>query len=315
MKKIILLISVLGIACGAMLYLDGLKGERYCYTGAFIADVPGTSQIKAFKENYGKKPFFVLTFLDWGRTPDKKVVKDVYSTGSCLMATWEPWNAQEKKGIDFDEILAGKHDAYIETFAQAVKDIDGPVFVRFAHEMNGNWYPWAGTKVGKSKFIEVCKYMHGKFEKMGAKNVRWVFAINSEDIPKDNNEFETYYPGDEYVDYIGIDGYNWGDTKSWSSWTGFQDIFGGAYERIKKMSGKPVMITEFSSAQGGKKAQWISEAMRSIKKMERVKAFIVFNVDKEADWSFPPGDLEGKALKSAIEDGYFLEDIAVKGTL
>jgi beta-mannanase len=140
----------------------------------------------------------------------------------------------------------------------------------------------------------------------GASNIKWIFSINWEDIPKEKNSYLSYYPGDGFVDYVGIDGYNWGDTQPWSKWMSFSEIFKNRYDEVNKLLNKPVLVTEFSSvSSGGDKALWIREALSSIKKMKKIKGFVLFNIDKEGDWGFKEGNPSGRALKKSLIDSYF----------
>ncbi|MFA6609580.1 MAG: glycosyl hydrolase [Candidatus Omnitrophota bacterium] len=300
-------ITVLSMSCSS-------KTQPYCLTGAFLADSPTISDIDGFKKSYGKKPYMVMVFAGWGGLVDEKVIKDVYSEGCVLFVTWEPWDPATKEGIDFDKVLSGGYDGYIGSFGERLKSSGGIVFIRFAHEMNGDWYPWSGLKIGREKYIAVHRYLKTKFDKMGLADVKWVFSVNWEDVPKENNHFMLYYPGDGFVDYIGIDGYNWGDTKPWSSWMSFKEIFAHRYEEIMSLVKKPVLISEFSSTgSGGDKAAWIKDAIVDMKQMRGVAGFVLFNVDKETDWSFPADALPGKALKRSLEDGWLHDSEAFRG--
>ena len=277
-----------------------------CLTGAFLSDKPSREDIVDFKNNYGKKPFLVMVFVDWEDFVNEEVIEDVYLEDCALVVTWEPWYAMAKEGLGYDEMLSGKWDEYIEKFAEILKKIDGAVFLRFGHEMNGNWYPWSGTKIGKSKFVEIYKYVKDIFDETGASNVKWVFSVNWEDVPREDNNFMLYYPGDEYVDYVGIDGYNWGNAKSWSRWMSFKEIFEKRYKEITNNLKKPIIISEFSStSNGGDKAVWIKEAMNDIERMKEIKGFVLFNVDKETDWNFPTDEDFGKEFKVHLGDSYF----------
>jgi len=278
-----------------------------CCTGAFLADEPSASALRTFQTDYGKKPFLVMIFLDWGKLPAENVIRDVYGEGSVLIVTWEPWDAASKTGIDPDAILEGKYDGYIRELALRLKAIAKPVFMRFAHEMNGDWYPWSAQKIGWRQYQRIFKYVREVFDREGAMNVRWIFSINAEDVPKENS-YALCYPGDRYVDYIGLDGYNWGTTQSWSKWRSFKEIFDPIYGDVLRRFQKPVLITEFSSASaGGDKARWIEGALAEIKKMKEIKGWVLFNIDKETDWFFPPASRAGAALKNGLKGPYFKE--------
>jgi len=224
------------------------------------------------------------------------------------MITWEPWDATLKTPIDYDRLLQGEYDKYITDFANYIKFFEAEVFLRFAHEMNGNWYPWSGSKIGADKYKEIYKYIKDIFDSSGVKNVKWVFSVNCEDVPniKDNN-FLNYYPGNTYVDYIGIDGYNWGNTQSWSKWITFRDLFEEVYNKTRKVLKKPILISEFSStSKGGDRVKWIRSAMQDMKTFEEIKGFVLFNENKEVDWNFSISESSGKELKKQFKDPYFI---------
>jgi beta-mannanase len=287
------------------------RNESYCLTGAFLADNPTVKDIDSFKSAYGKKPFLVMVFIGWGDSIKAETIKSIYSKGSAMVITWEPWDQASQEAIDYDKVLSGGYDSYIASFAQQIKSVPGEVFIRFAHEVNGNWYPWSGIKIGKQKYIALYRYIKDKFDSLGVANAKWVFSINQEDVPKeDNNHYLFYYPGDGYVDYVGIDGYNWGDTKTWSKWMNFREIFSNTYKEVTEKIRKPVLIAEFSStSSGGDKGLWIEEAFKNIKTMKNIKGFIIFNCDKETDWSFSPDTAAGKKLKEQLRSNYFQDKV------
>lgn len=86
----------------------------------------------------------------------------------------------------------------------------------------------------------------------------------------------------------------------------FKDIFFERYLDVTTRFKKPILISEFSSTgSGGNKAKWIREAMGTIKNMPQVKGFVLFNVDKEVDWSFTINSISGKELKRQLKDAHF----------
>lgn len=306
MKRIVFVLA-LALAVFIIFYMTTDKKHGNCLTGAFIADRPTRSDIAEFKELYGKKPYFVLIFLDWNNFPQEAALNDIFSSGCVPVITWEPWYANDKVGIDYDSLLQGGYDKYLNEFAEKIKSFNNKVYLRFAHEMNGNWYPWSGSQIGDKKYIAIYKYVKDFFDKKNLNNIKWIFSINCEDIPPiKSNYFMDYYPGNDYVDYIGIDGYNWGNTKAWSRWMSFKEIFEKPYNEITGSIKKPIIITEFGCAdKGGDKSSWIRETMRDIKRWTKIKGFILFNTDKEARWKFSIHDDAGKELKRQLVDPYF----------
>jgi beta-mannanase len=303
MKKVVARAWLVGV-CVLFGSCTGHKGTQ-CATGAFLADKPSSVLIEKFKADHGKRPAVVLIFLDWGQLPDEAVIRDVYNSGSVLMVTWEPWSTLKKAAIDYDALLRGKDDAYIREFALRLKAIGKPVLLRFAHEMNGDWYPWSAQKISGEKYRQLFRYVRKIFDSVGAGNVRWVFSINVENVPGEN-DYGSCYPGDRFVDYIGLDGYNWGPAQSWSKWRSFQEIFSGIYGEVIRQYQKPVIISEFgTTSSGGDKARWIDDALKEVKRMPAVKALVLFNIDKETDWKIASGSEAGRAFKDGLADPYF----------
>lgn len=283
-----------------------IQTPRIILTGAFISDRPRIDDILQFKNNYGKKPYLVTVFIDWENFPEPEMIGSVYGQDCALIITWEPWNGSQKQGIDYEGLLNGKYDRYIGDFAARLKEINKPVYLRFAHEMNGNWYPWAGQKIGAEKYIRIWRYVKNKMDEAGARNVRWVFSVNAEDVPnEDSNHFSKYYPGNDYVDIFGIDGYNWGSSRPESKWKSFYEIFSSAYKTACRFP-KPIFVTEFgSSSAGGDKALWIGQAMASMRHMSRLRGFVLFNADKETDWHLNPVSASGQAFRKGLQSSAF----------
>lgn len=279
--------------------------KNYCLTGAFIADRPAKEDILSFERDYGKKAFYVMIFLDWESYPEDKVMEAIYQAGSVPVITWEPWYFSDGSGVSFADIIAGEFDGYIDRFALDLKESGKKVYLRFAHEMNGDWYPWSSHVIGPERYKSAYRHVRDRFDKSNAGNVKWVFSINWENVPSDNDHKQAY-PGEGYVDYIGLDGYNWGTSQPWSRWMDFKEIFMPVYKDVVREYGKEVIITEFSSSsRGGDKRLWVREAFSEMKKMEKLKGFILFNVDKETDWSFDRETPYGEELENQLKDPYF----------
>jgi hypothetical protein len=137
-----------------------------------------------------------------------------------------------------------------------------------------------------------------------------VWCFNNYPNPNEPwNGWDRAYPGDEYVDWIGIDGYNWGTSQSWSGWQSFKEMLSDLVREIsKKYPDKPVMIAEFGSAEdGGNKANWVKDIPSTLKvNMPQVKAIVLFDIRKEADWRTTSSKKAEEAYRSIFKDPYFL---------
>lgn len=304
--------TVLLFFIALLIFLTGPFGCRRgnpCWIGAYLGDQVTAGDLGRFKADFGKKPYLVMLYVDWYHPPDEKIIREVYGAGSVLLVTWEPWDSQTGAVIDFEAVLSGRQDGLVRDFARRMKAIPGPVFLRPAHEMNGDWYPWAGSLIGPSTYIKFFRYLKDIFDGEGVRNVSWIFSVNWTDVPdKKENRFWRYYPGDAYVDYVGIDGYNWGRVRPEWGWLSFEKIFDRPCREAIWRFHKPLMITEFgSTGAGGDKARWIRDALTWIRKVPQVRAFILFDVNKEADWQVRPGSEEALVLRRELARADFSE--------
>jgi len=179
----------------------------------------------------------------------------------------------------------------ITTRATAAKNVGQKFFLRWGHEMNGNWYPWDGYHNGANagataKYISVYHHIHDIFVNQGATNVLWVFCPNVDSVPGDAwNQWANYYPGDTYVDWMGFDGYNWGTSTTGGTWQSFTSIASRIYSGLAAKN-KPIMIPETASSElGGDKAAWIAGVVPALKSSyPSIRALVWFDMNKETDW-------------------------------
>lgn len=269
--------------------------------------------------------FPVISFYTaWGSRNDQQFpllkAQSIYDLGSMPMITWEPW-LDDFDPTDFPEIAnkndnneeglklisEGAFDRYIVKWALAAKKFRHPVFVRLGHEMNDPYrYPWGPQNNPPEDFIAAWKHVVSKFREVGASNVIWIWSPH---LAYEN--YTEYYPGHEYVDWLGLTTLNYGTVAPWSQWWSFEEIFKNGYEEFSSYE-KPIMITEFGSLDvGGDRAVWFQEALGSLpEKYPEVRSVVFFHASgdntttyKTLDWSFIADEEVIKAIKdSAIEE-------------
>lgn len=263
--------------------------------GAYIDGGPGDpAQIDAFASLTGRTPSIVMWYEGWGSTVhgefNRADMDVVTARGAAPMITWMPWDHEqgpEQPLFTLTSIAGGAHDAYVQRWAEAAADWGKPMYLRFAHEMNGNWYSWSPGVNGNTSadFIAAWRHVHDIFRQAGATNVRWVWSPNV--MSQGVNSFVDMYPGDAYVDWVALGGYNWGPERAYHVWQSMADVFGNSYNVLTGMTSKPLMIAETSSAEGGgDKGAWITQGLLNEvpSRMPRVRAVIWFHENKEADW-------------------------------
>jgi hypothetical protein len=180
--------------------------------------------------------------------------------------------------VPLRDITSGKYDTAIKTWAVEAKTFGHPFFLRWDWEMNGSWFSWGTTSSNQNTandYVNSWRHIHDLFTQAGATNVTWVWCPNV-DSGSTMTSYAQLYPGDSYVDWTCLDGYN----KGGSQWISFSSIFGTSYNRLLQVAPtKPIMIGETSSEEnGGSKASWITNALSSLpSSFPQIKALVWFN--------------------------------------
>lgn len=253
--------------------------------GVFTGSNP--TAIEKFDSYVTSNPDYLAFFVHWGNGGGElpKFLKTyAYNKNRTLVIFWESSdytkNPVDQPGFAYSTILDGEWDEYLSDFAVQLKKYRGEVILVPFSEMNGNWNAWSGTVNGNSpeEAVLAYQYVHQFFA--GAENVKFGWAPNSVSVPQTyENRIEAYYPGDTFVDYVGVDGFNKG-----TPWYSFNEIFGPALDVISAYK-KPIIIFSFASADGPQKASWMKDAFfTQMPKYPLLYGWIWFNQDKERNW-------------------------------
>ncbi len=272
------------------------KTREPLYLG-FIVKTISDQDINDVNQLSNNQVSLIGSYIQWGNTGNSKFTPEFFQVFKrrqiTPLITWEPWDPSagvNQKNYTLRSIINGDHDEYIRQSAQAIKRAEMPVFLRFAHEMNGNWYPWSGTTNGNTaqEYKAAWQHVVELFRSEEVTNVTWVWSPNSASYPNDPlNDLAAYYPGDDYVDWVALDGFNWGTKQASSGWQSFDSIFQESYLKLVNLTSKPIMIAEVASTElGGNKATWIKETLEQSLKdnYAQIRAVVFFNLNKETDW-------------------------------
>jgi beta-mannanase len=253
--------------------------------GVFNSGVPYSAQAAQLMSDYtamvGRKPDIVMWYREFGQPlMYSNEVANLRASGQAPMISWEPSTQP------LSQIAAGTYDSYLRDSARVAKSWGSELMIRFAYEMNLSWAPWGRGVNGNtaSAYVAAWRHVVSVFRAEGVTNVRWVWAPNVDrngTVP-----FSPYFPGDSYIDYAALDGYNWGATPG-NRWTSVRETFASSYTTLTKLSAKPVIFSEIGSSEiGGDKAAWIRDGfLNDIPTyFPRVTAVVWFNKAKEDDW-------------------------------
>jgi hypothetical protein len=282
--KIAIALAALALGAGASLPAQAAAQDPI-QLGVYLSGGGGNaSTLDDYASLTGATPDILLAFRSMsGPIIYSSEINNLRARGETPMITIEPYVGGGVASLT--DIAAGKYDAYFRKEAKAIKATGITVMLRFAHEMNLLSSDWGPNKAGNtgSGYVDAWRHVVTLFREEGASNVEWVWAPN---VDYGGRPFTQFYPGDDYVDYVGLDGYNWG-TSGGEAFANFSKIFASSYATATALSSKPVIITETACSEtGGSKAAWIEETyLKTIpEKFPRIAGVIWFNDDKERDW-------------------------------
>ena len=186
--------------------------------------------------------------------------------GAVPLISWEPWDSSrggaEQPEYALRRIAAGDHDALIDRWAAEAARYRRPVMLRFAPEMNGDWLPWSEGVNGNPRgdYVAAWRHVRARFRRAGADNAIWVW--NPIAPYEGSAPLRGLFPGARDVDWVAVDGYNWGDSRPWG-WQSYDDVLAPAVRAVRELApGRPVMIAETGCAPGARKPSWITEDVR-----------------------------------------------------
>jgi hypothetical protein len=266
-------------------------------SGALLGQFYGAGSIAATTAKLGRTPPVHLTYYAWTAdwTGSGSATKADLDARRIPLVNWEPHH------IDFAKIIDGSLDPTIVARANGSKALGKNFFLDFAAEMNGD-EAWSGNNA--PLYIAAYRHTHDLFVAAGATNVVWAWCPNVTDTDGGNRTTMDYYPGDAYVDWTGVDGYNWG-TKN-GGWQTFQQVFQDIYPLLAAKK-KPILIGEMASAQaGGDKGKWIDDIVPTLRtSFPLIKALVWFDINKEADWRISSSPESQAAFIRMASDPYF----------
>jgi hypothetical protein len=273
---------------------------------AFGVTTPGgpqaTAELDAVEAVAGERPSLVLFYAALAAPPPLADLDAVAARGATPVLTWEPWDPADGGRSTLADLAAGAWDGQLWWWAGALRDWGRPVLLRFAHEQNGDWYPWAVDVAGTRATDHVAAWRHlsGVLAEAGADNVELVWNPNVR--YRGSTPMADTWPGAGVVGRVALDGYNWGATPGHGGWVEPAELFGPSLEELRELApGVPVTIAEVGCAEaGGDKAAWITDLVAWLDEQADVEALVWFDHDKETDWRLASSPGSARAVRRAL---------------
>jgi hypothetical protein len=255
------------------------------YLGVYTPGVPRSyAVVSAFAARTGVTPGIVVYYSGWPEPFQSRFAAAVARHGAVPLVQMDP------TGVSLTAIAAGKYDAYLRSFATAVKGHRGPVILSFGHEMNGPWYSWGYRHTSPAVFVATWRHIVTVFRAAGAQNVTWLWTVNiirRGYIPSPAR----WWPGISYVNWVGIDGYYY--KPSWK----FASLFGPTIKAVHALTLAPILIAETGAARAAGKPDKIAELFAGLRAYG-LRGFVWFNANRKRDWR-----LDSAAARAAYHRG------------
>ncbi len=296
------------------------------YTGAFIdfgeeEDDVSLETIEDFETMVGKHQAIIASSSYWGEQDfPTRNLSVIWQHGSWPLVFWSPWDKpyEQNRGPDrfsLTEIINGKWDSYIDQWAEAARKFGKPMLVVFGNEMNGDWFPWSGAYYGGEEKVsenpprwkgpETYKtaYRHvvDRVRAKGATNIKWMFHTNNYSYPLNTWNFApAYYPGADYVDWLGISVY--GQQFKDEPWADIPSLVDWPYKELSGLDpNKPIMIAEWGTGEfphSGNKGEWIRQGLELFRtRYPRLKAAVYWH----ERWQNEDGSYSNLHVDSSVE--------------
>jgi hypothetical protein len=313
--------------------------QRPAYWGAWIGTQLTGGQppwdmtsVGRFSELAAKTPSllsFSSPFADCSKSPcdyyefPRFEMETIRSFGAIPFFSWGSQSTPVPADLnlpDFQliDVASGAYDSYIQEFAEGARDWGHPFFLRFNWEMNSDWFPWAegANGNGPGHYILAWQRVRNIFKAVGANNATWVWcpyahAKERSGSKQRHGSLAQYYPGDEYVDWTCLDGFNWAKNGVNSQpWRSFDEIFGRSYRTITQRVAptKPMLLAEMASGGGSRaKAAWIKDMFVQLRtKYRRIRGLIWFEqIDRGIQWPIESSPASTKAFRRGIRQPGF----------
>jgi beta-mannanase len=271
----------------------------------FGMDVPSLAALGEAESALHTRAQVIGLFADWAHAPDfpRGDAGRIAARGAFPLISWEPWDA-ERGGADqpeyaLDTIAAGEHDGLIDRWAAQIAAFRSPVMLRFAPEMNGDWLPWSEgvNGNGAGDYVAAWRHVRERFRRAGATNAVWVW--NPIAAYDGSTPLTAVFPGADEVDWVAVDGYNWGSTRAWG-WQSYEEVFAPTITALRELAPqRPLMIAETGCAPDARKPAWI-RATFAAARADGVAALVWFEFAKETDWRLTADDASARAARTAL---------------
>jgi mannan endo-1,4-beta-mannosidase len=228
------------------------------YLGVYEPDAPLTyAGVNQFAQAIGRQPNLVSYYSAWPEPFQVGFATSAAKHGAVTVVQIDP--KENGAAVSLASIATGRYDAYLRSYAAAVKAFGAKVVLSFGHEMNGNWYSWGYQHTSPGAFVAAWRHIVTVFRAVGARNVIWLWTVNIIDQNPYIPVPDRWWPGSSYVTWVGIDGYYYLPSQS------FSQVFGPTIVAVRTLTDAPILLGETGAAPGTGQPAKINEVFAGIR--------------------------------------------------
>jgi mannan endo-1,4-beta-mannosidase len=203
------------------------------YVGVYEPDTPFSyDEVDQFAHAIGRQPNLVSYYSPWSWPFEVGFARLAAEHDAVTLVQMDPHD------VTVASIANGRWDAYLRSYARAVKAFGREVILSFGHEMNGKWDSWGYRHTPAKVFVDAWRRIVTIFRAVGAKNVTWMWTVNIIDASPYIPNPAPWWPGSSYVNWVGIDGYYYLPSEM------FAEVFGPTIVDVRALTGDPILIAE-----------------------------------------------------------------------
>ncbi len=272
--------------------------EQRLGLGVFTTGQPNTlDNLRRFETALGRTADVGLTFTSFKYPFNVPALRTMADAGRLPLITLEPWDptVPRENRYPLRAIAAGQHDTYLHAQAARLRDLGHPVVLRFAHEMNGSWYPWGAGVNGNTAadYVAAYRHVHDLFTSAGV-DAGWLWSPATLDGPS-IRDVAPYYPGDAYVDWVGLSVYFDQSTDTWAR------SAAPTVTRLAEVApGAPLFVAESGVLPGPNRPAMIRDLVAGLAATPQAIGLTWFDVASRQDWRIVAEPASLEALRTSV---------------
>lgn len=264
MKRSLLAAAVVAMAATGCARDAVSVPKKSTYLGVYESDAPRScAGVSAFSKATGAHVNLALYYSGWYEQFRMGFAEAAFKHGAEPVVQIEPFH------VSLAAIAAGHYDRFIRGYALAVRAYGHPVVIGFGHEMNAPWYLWGWKHTRPAVFVAAWRHVVQVFRYVGASKVTWLWSINS--LNSRVAAPRAWWPGRQYVTWVGIDGYYVQPADTFAS------VFGRTITAVRSFTRDPVLISETAVGPAAGQARGIPDLFAGVKR-DNLLGLIWFDV-------------------------------------